>query len=155
MKDLKTQELLSLVDKYTKNLPTFDGTKVRRSEIKGDVVLVTGSTGSLGSNILAHLLRDPNVSRIYSISRPGADKQTAKERHIKSFEREAIDLKLLDSEKVQFLIGDPSKHSFDIDTNLYNEVRGSCPSIQSSSNPRLTTLLPEDARNSDTCYSQW
>ena len=73
----------------------------------------------------------------------------------RAFERETIDVRLLDSEKVQFLIGDPSKHSFDIDTNLYNEVRGSCPSIQSSSNPRLTTLLPEDARNSDTCYSQW
>ena len=122
MKDLKAKELLSLVEKYTKNLPTFDRTKARRSELKGDVVLVTGSTGSLGSNILAHLLRDPNVSRIYSISRPGADKQTAKERHIKSFERETIDVRLLDSKKVRFLIGDPSKTSFGIDTYLYNEV---------------------------------
>ena len=152
---MKTQELLSLVEKYTKNLPTFDGTKVRRSELKGDVVLVTGSTGSLGSNILAHLLMDPNVSLVYSISRPGSDKQTAKERHVKSFEREAIDVRLLDSEKVRFLIGDPSKHSFDIDTDLYDEVRDYCPSTQSSSNSRLTTLPLEDARNSDACYSQW
>lgn len=87
-------------------------------------MLLTGGTGSLGSNILGHLLKDSNVSRVYAMSRPTSDKQPAKERYIHAFERESIDVSLLDSEKVRFVVGDASERTFGIDEGLFNEVSG-------------------------------
>ncbi|KAI0594594.1 hypothetical protein F4775DRAFT_573362 [Biscogniauxia sp. FL1348] len=61
----KMKRLYSL---HTENLPLT----TRRAEPKpvdGFVVLLTGSTGSLGSYILDSLIRDFNVSRVYCLNR--------------------------------------------------------------------------------------
>lgn len=62
------EELQSLVDKYSSGLA---GTNDSRPPAKttGKTVLLTGSTGSLGSYFMDFLIRDPDVARIVCLNR--------------------------------------------------------------------------------------
>lgn len=123
--EIRSQELFSLVEKYSKDFPSFEPRESGREKLHGDVVLLTGGTGSLGSNILEHLLNDSNVSRVYAMSRPSDGKQSIKERYIKAFERESIDVELLESDKIRFVEGDASETSFGVDNALFTEMQNS------------------------------
>lgn len=92
-------------------------------------MLLTGGTGSLGSNILARLIESPRVSRIYSLSRHSLDNSTVEERHQKAFEREGLDLSLLESSKIRLLEGDPSQSSFSLPLEVYEELQTSVTHI--------------------------
>jgi thioester reductase-like protein len=60
-------EMQALIDKYAAFTPR---TVAEPGAPK--VVLLTGATGSLGAHLLAELLRDPNVQKVYCLNR-GAD----------------------------------------------------------------------------------
>lgn len=128
--DTKRQELRALVDKYTQSFPTFKGGKSELGRASGGaIVLLTGSTGSLGSNILAKLINNPGVKRVYTMSRPSSDGMSAKERHVKSFERESLEVMLLDDKKVLFLEGDAAHADFGIDTQHFADMQSSVTHI--------------------------
>ena len=59
--------MLELVERYSAAFPRFTPSASGLLG-DGDVVLLTGSTGSLGSNILASLLQSPRVLLIYCLS---------------------------------------------------------------------------------------
>ncbi|EJC99103.1 acetyl-CoA synthetase-like protein [Fomitiporia mediterranea MF3/22] len=126
-KEAKRAELRSLIEKYTQTFPEFKGGKL--SQTDGAVVLLTGSTGSLGSNILAKLLQNPGVKCVYTLSRPSSNGISAKERHVKAFEREALDVKLLDGSKVLLLEGDASRADFSVDKDAFAEMQTSVTHI--------------------------
>ena len=63
----KKDELLKLVEKYTNSFPDF--IPAPKENTGGHVVLLTGATGSLGSNLLAVLLQSNSVSVVYTRSR--------------------------------------------------------------------------------------
>lgn len=71
------------------------------------VVLLTGSTGGLGSHILEILLALPSVERVYAFNRRG--RTPASERQRDGFLDRALDLKLLSSDKLIYLEGDTTK----------------------------------------------
>ncbi|TFK33802.1 acetyl-CoA synthetase-like protein [Crucibulum laeve] len=87
-------------------------------------VLVTGTTGNLGSHLLALLLRDESVERVYALNRP-ASHATALARHEARFTDKGLDLDLLRLEKVAFLEGDASQDRLGLDSSVYDEVRAS------------------------------
>ncbi|KAH8110855.1 acetyl-CoA synthetase-like protein [Phellopilus nigrolimitatus] len=118
----KSRELEALVSKYTTDFPTFVVGKESRDGGDGDIVLLTGSTGSIGSNILAKLIESKAVKRIYAMSRPSADNVSVKERHSKAFKRESLDSRLLEDARVRFLEGDASHPDFAIDPKQFVEV---------------------------------
>jgi hypothetical protein len=51
----------------------------------GDVILLTGTTGALGSELLVDLLASERVSRVYAFNRP-VRTDTIRERHQRTFE---------------------------------------------------------------------
>ncbi|KAE9391849.1 acetyl-CoA synthetase-like protein [Gymnopus androsaceus JB14] len=61
----------AMVDKYTQSFPSRSS-KVVNNDDGGEVVIVTGSTGSLGSFILDVLLEDEHVSKIFCLNRAGS-----------------------------------------------------------------------------------
>ncbi|THH03014.1 hypothetical protein EW145_g6601, partial [Phellinidium pouzarii] len=126
---VKRSELRALVDKYASAFPTFIPGRVS-TEMRwdGDVVLLTGCTGSLGSNILATLIHSPSVARIYAVSRFSADGSVRK-RLVKAFERDSLDVKLLDNAKVHVLEADLSRSDFGIDKEHYAELQSSVTHI--------------------------
>lgn len=92
-------------------------------------MLLTGGTGSLGSNILARLIESPRVSRIYSLSRHSSDNSTVEERHQKAFEREGLGRSLLETGKVRLLEADPSQPGFNLPPDVYKELQTSVTHI--------------------------
>lgn len=118
----KRRQLFELVDKYTTSFPQFTPAS-EGSRAEGDVILLTGGTGSLGSSILAQLIQNPNVVLVYSLSRRSSDGTSVEERQWKSFEREGLDQELLESAKLRMLEGDPSLSEFGLPSILYQEVR--------------------------------
>jgi hypothetical protein len=127
--DLATRgrELQALVDKYTEGFPSRlavnDGSA--HTSPHGNVYLLTGTTGGLGSNMLAHLLREPAVERIYAFNRPSnsSSSEEPEERQLTAFKRRGLDTSLLSSEKIVYVEGYLSVPGFALDDKLYEEVR--------------------------------
>ena len=74
------------------------------------------------ANILARLVENPRVTRIYSLSRRASDGTSIDLRQQKAFEKEGLSDELLGNPKVKLLEGDPSLPVFGLPSNLYQEV---------------------------------
>ena len=88
---------------------------------KANVVLLTGSTGNLGSQILASLLQDENVKRVYTLNRPSSSTSMLK-RHHERFKDKALDTSLLASERLVFVEGDTTLPNLGVSESTYEGV---------------------------------
>ncbi|TFK33793.1 hypothetical protein BDQ12DRAFT_727427 [Crucibulum laeve] len=79
----------------------FEGDKLAR------IVLLTGTTGHLGADILGLLLRDDSVERVYALNRSGSKSSLV--RHQDRFKDKGLDPKLLNSEMLVLLEGNASQ----------------------------------------------
>ncbi|KAI1277788.1 hypothetical protein F5Y07DRAFT_73654 [Xylaria sp. FL0933] len=93
-----------MVAKYTRDLP-----------IDGETVIVTGTTGSLGTYLLDTLIRNPTVKRVYCFNR-SAD---AEERQRAGFKTKGL-TEIWPAKKVQFLTADLSKPDFGLGQGKYD-----------------------------------
>ncbi|GLB33171.1 putative acetyl-CoA synthetase-like protein [Lyophyllum shimeji] len=86
-------------------------------------VLLTGSTGNLGSEILVKLLEDDRVDKVYAFNRPSKPASLAiRERHLERFKDKGFDPALLDSEKLVFLSGDAAEPDLGLDRGQYSQL---------------------------------
>lgn len=85
------------------------------------IILLTGSTGNLGSQILAKLLEDSRVQKVYAHNRVAT--KPIMQRHIEKFENVGLDVELLKSEKLVFISGDAAEPNLGLDQDLYTLVR--------------------------------
>ncbi|KAK0216122.1 hypothetical protein IW262DRAFT_1449678 [Armillaria fumosa] len=93
-----------MVDKYSKNFVVTPEKKSDQATKR--VVLITGTTGALGSHILASLVSDENVQHIYAVNRPGD--ASVDDRQQRAFSRHGIEVGM---EKVTMLEADLSTKS--------------------------------------------
>jgi FlaA1/EpsC-like NDP-sugar epimerase len=112
------QKIEHLISRFSQGLSA--GARQTGELILPSVVLLTGTTGSLGSFLLASLLEDERISRVYAYNRPG--KKSSKERQIDSFVDRDLPLKLLDSDKLVFLEGVSANDKLDLEPSQYEEV---------------------------------
>lgn len=84
------------------------------------VVLLTGSTGNLGAQMLVSLIERNRVAKVYTFNRPSTSSIFA--RHKERFEDKGLDAGLLSSDKLVFLEGELSKPNLGLSLNQYNEV---------------------------------
>ncbi|KAI1815677.1 hypothetical protein GGS20DRAFT_316260 [Poronia punctata] len=101
-----------LYERYTRS-PTRG--KPGRPEAPSDnqTILLTGSTGTLGSYLLDQLVRNPSIDRVVCLNR--AEDGGAKQQQRQMQERDLA----LDSDKVEFLHVDLSKERLGLTQNLY------------------------------------
>ncbi|KAE9406898.1 acetyl-CoA synthetase-like protein [Gymnopus androsaceus JB14] len=85
-------------------------------------VLLTGSTGNLGAQLLETLLLDDSVARVYTLNRPST-KTSMYERHIARFQDKALDVSLLSSPKLVFLSGETSREDLGLPEDTLTELR--------------------------------
>ncbi|PVH86351.1 acetyl-CoA synthetase-like protein [Cadophora sp. DSE1049] len=113
------ESMKSMLEKYSKNMLRTGPMKTMHSTTDPWTVLVTGTTGSLGTYILAALDQMPKskIGRIFCLNR-SAD---AKERQRTSNLSREIDASWYDSEspKVEFLQVDFVKADFGLGPNVY------------------------------------
>ena len=116
----QAEERNSLITTYKRKTDegfTSEGLKVSRPGQEQEVIMLTGSTGTLGSYLSEALRHTPNVQRIYCLNRAkdGAEAQSSKN---KLFNLSS----LVNDGKVSFITADFSKGNFGLSTELHQEL---------------------------------
>uniref|UniRef100_D8QBK6 Polyketide synthase-like phosphopantetheine-binding domain-containing protein n=1 Tax=Schizophyllum commune (strain H4-8 / FGSC 9210) TaxID=578458 RepID=D8QBK6_SCHCM len=101
-------------------LPKYVPADVAEAPLLPTVVLMTGTTGNLGADILTQLLQDERVSRVYTIERVGS--APAAHRQRTRFEDKGLDIGLLESQKLLSLEGDVCAVNFGQSDAVYAEM---------------------------------
>ena len=92
-------EIEDMIAKYAVGLGDKVGDGVPGRSHHAHVVLLTGSTGGLGSYLLASLLSHEDVAIVYAFNRPSKS-GTIEQRQRAAFEDRGLDTAVLDSEKL-------------------------------------------------------
>ncbi len=123
--ETRGQELQALVEKYTETFPARPAINSGRPLPSGETYLVTGTTGGLGSNMLAQLLASPMTMRVYAFNRPSRS-ITSEARQRLAFEKRGLDTSLLSStsRKLVYVEGDLNAPKFGLNDRSYSEVCG-------------------------------
>lgn len=112
----------TMVDRYSVGLEgPVDGVLPNSQLIEPAVVLLTGSTGGLGSFLLSELLKSPVVQRVYAFNRPSSTKSIA-ERQKSAFEDRGLQLDLLESDKLVYVEANASLQKCGLSSAQYEEV---------------------------------
>ncbi|KAI0698168.1 hypothetical protein BC835DRAFT_1413297 [Cytidiella melzeri] len=120
------QQTRDMISKYTANMPQARS-KTRVTEW-GAIVLLTGSTGNLGTHILASLLADDHVSKVYTLDRPGSDVQ-GMGRLASAFADRGLPVDLLSKSKLSPLTGSLDLPNFGLPQEVYDELAGSITDV--------------------------
>lgn len=112
------------------------------------VVLITGTTGGLGSYFLAQLLADDRVSRVYAFNRPSEN--SIAERQAAGFKARELDTSLLSSSKLVYVEGDAASSQLGLAKELYEKLRNEVTIIIHNAwrldlNAPLKTFVPNIA----------
>lgn len=126
----RISQMTDLVSKYTSHPSTATATATGGSgvhaadEVIEEVVLLTGSTGGLGTFVLEALLTNPDIKAVYALNRTGADpKETLQSRQIRSFAWNGIDVRLVGAPQLTLVEADVTRPDLGISPALYEELR--------------------------------
>lgn len=113
-----TAEIKKMLQTYASHLPrpVTAGPVI----LDGVVVLLTGSTGNVGSHILASLLAEPRVKRVYTLNRASSsdeDRQTA------AFQARGLPVDVLGGDKLVKLVGNVTQDRLGLSQTAYDQVR--------------------------------
>jgi hypothetical protein len=123
----------SLLDKYTHDIPACHAPRSRPTT-KNMTVLLTGSTGSLGSYLLDTLYHDKNVEHIICLNRD----LDAAEKHSQNGPKRG--LSRVDPSRVEFLMADLSQHHLGLDNFDYRRILGRVTHVIRKNNSYVFTL---------------
>lgn len=109
----------AMISKYSVGLdvPVAQST----AQVARAVVLVTGSTGNLGAQLLETMLQDEKVERVYAMNRASSSSSML-ERHVERFQDKALNASLLSSEKLVFIEGEAAQDNLGLSAATYNDV---------------------------------
>lgn len=124
----RVEDMHSLVMKYSTRFPVRDSstdvTTAASNLSSFHTILVVGTRGALGSNILAILLESAEVCRVYSLNRARADGRMAEEIQADEFSMQGVDASLALSPKLTLLEGDTAHPTLGLNTALFDRVCG-------------------------------
>ncbi|EJD40563.1 acetyl-CoA synthetase-like protein [Auricularia subglabra TFB-10046 SS5] len=121
--DAKAEEIQAILTRYTKSFPQHNSTSKTKPAQDELAFLVTGTTGGLGTNLLAQLLGAPNVRKVYALNRRGPQGVPLLNRHKAAFLDRGVDPGLLESGRFVLLEGDTSREDLGIAPDIYDEMR--------------------------------
>lgn len=144
----KVKKMEEMVEKYTTSfLVPISPPRYSSSSSSGSkVVLLTGTTGGLGSNTLATLMDDPSVNKVYALNRPG--KLSLRDRQRAMFEERGLGSKVgeLEGGKVVLLESDTSSPGLGLDVNVFEDVSCLLPRYSVENTKRFFWPLRLSAR---------
>ncbi|KAI0085165.1 hypothetical protein BDY19DRAFT_909277 [Irpex rosettiformis] len=120
----RAQHITELIEKYSADLPQVKQVQPPQNR----VVLLTGSTGNIGSHILAALLGDQHISKVYTLDRTVSG-EVAKERLIAAFKQRGLPVELLMDSRLAPLRGDLNVDGFGLDKPVFEEIKSSVSHI--------------------------
>jgi hypothetical protein len=127
----KIEAMDAMVAKFSVDFPKPHGGDGVPS--KQETFLVTGTTGRLGSHLLAHLAQDPAVRHVYALNR-GSSRDADQisglvARQKAAFEQWELDAALLDSGKITILPANYAEDKLGLDAATYTEIERSVTTI--------------------------
>lgn len=131
--DQRARQLVALVEQYTEHFPQHDGTDPLPEK---EIILVTGTTGSLGINALKTLVSLGSVQRIYAFNRTGKSGGKPRDRHLSATRLQGIDASLLDSPKIVYLEGDITLVNLGLTDDVIQELTDTLTSVLHLGEPR-------------------
>ncbi|KAI0712723.1 acetyl-CoA synthetase-like protein [Cerioporus squamosus] len=130
------ERMRALLEKYSAGLERRFPEKAANGHANGhadstaEIVLVTGTTGRLGSHLLSQLLQRPDVVRVYALNRESSGSAAALEKRSReAFKQWGLDESLLSGGKVSFHAVDLAKPKFGLSEELYEEMRSNVTQI--------------------------
>ncbi|KAJ7730355.1 hypothetical protein DFH07DRAFT_969173 [Mycena maculata] len=142
---LRADAMQAMAHKYTQGFPAH---RASAEKPEDEVLLVTGTTGALGSHLIAHLLDLPEVSMVYALNRPSSKStKSIQERQRSSFVANGIDVHLLESPKLKLFEANLSLPRLGLSNEDHGSLRATVTSIvhnawQVNFNISLSTLEP-------------
>lgn len=140
----KLREMESLLDKYVQSLPV-DNKRQRLPVTQGTTVLLTGSTGSLGSYLLNKLSNDPNVKHIICLDRSSSAAEKYREIGPKR------GLTPLDPERVEFIKANLADSQLGMENEVYGRLKNTVTHIIRKATPLSISGLRGEI-DTDVCY---
>ncbi|KAF2173929.1 hypothetical protein M409DRAFT_16197 [Zasmidium cellare ATCC 36951] len=95
----------------------------------GSVVLLTGSTGSLGSHIVADLVEDPTVSQVICLIRPREGDETPLDRQFSALSSKHLDISGENLSKIRAYATNTSSYHLGLQEDDYAFIRDSVTHI--------------------------
>lgn len=136
VQDSHVHAIGAMIEKYSTGFlkpdPGLMERPAKRARLDGGrVVLLTGSTGTLGSYILADLLGRPEVSTVYVLNRFSVAPGTySGMRQLNAFEERGLNTRLLtSSRKILYLEGDVSQDRLGLSAPTYERLKHSVTMI--------------------------
>lgn len=105
----------AMVQKYTESFPTHvpSAEGILANGHGGEVVILTGSTGSLGTFLLDSLLHDPRVQQVICFNRQGSTPSAARQGR-------SFDERKLDRHALELAVSEGRLAYYDVELNLPN-----------------------------------
>ncbi|KLO12645.1 acetyl-CoA synthetase-like protein [Schizopora paradoxa] len=117
----RVEAMHEMVSKYSEEFPMHRPSRCSDARSGECVVLLTGSTGGLGSTILSSLIECPDVSCVYALNRKG--NLPLEQRQRKAIVERAIDLSLLSCPKLVLLEGDLDQDGFGLSSLTFGKIK--------------------------------
>ncbi|KAF8580393.1 acetyl-CoA synthetase-like protein [Ramaria rubella] len=116
---LKIERMRDLISEFSADFPTHR-VSTHQSAFEGEVVLLTGSTGGFGCQLLAHLVSLPNVRHVYALNRGGDN--SLRERQAEALTQRGLDAGVVELPKVSLVECDTAADHLGIELSLHNEI---------------------------------
>lgn len=134
---LKVAEMEQLLGQFTQSLnERTSGTQKDAfgngfgSAPSEEVVIITGTSGYLGSFLLEQTIRDSRVRKVYALNRQqSASSLTVIDRQRDTFRSLGIDPSLLDDDKVEFVTADYPRDRLGLSAEKYEELRNTATTV--------------------------
>jgi len=115
--------MLTLVGKYSYDFPEhISSTALNKKKRGGDVILITGTTGSIGASTLAELLESSEVEKVYALNRVHKRGLPLITRQKRAFTSQGLKGDLVLSEKLVMLEGDLGRPCLGLEESIQQEV---------------------------------
>lgn len=118
------KQMWAMVDKFAKTIVPATSTPSGSQPAvqNGEVVVLTGATGSLGAHILENLVNDPSVSKVICLSRAGSHKESL-DRVFSSLSQRQRNLASSAAAKVASFAADVNRPDLGLDASDLESIR--------------------------------
>ncbi|QRW09275.1 AMP binding enzyme [Ceratobasidium sp. AG-Ba] len=123
--EVALKAIKTMVEKHTQSRPVEAPQTLRPA---AEHIILTGTTGALGSHLLAQLLQNDKVERVWALNRKSTN-EDVRDRQKVSFDDKNLDRQLLESGKLVFLEADLADASLGLENDILEEIRTSATAI--------------------------
>lgn len=110
------------IETYSQGLSAKEPSKTPTTVTGPLAVLLTGSTGNLGAHLLAYLLEDSRVAKVYAHNRTSTGTKSIVERQKDSLVEHGLKDDLLKSEKLVLIEGDLAASQMGLPASVYDHL---------------------------------